>query len=75
MTYHAPCEVCKVRPAEHAHHLFSQSRWAKKLYGDLIHDPRNIMYLCASCHLNDKIPKLTETQFCERLGIEKRGKV
>jgi len=34
----------------------------------------NIMYLCNDCHLNKSIPKLTEKEFCEILGIEPRSK-
>ena len=67
------CELCG-KKAEHQHHLFSQTRWAKKLYGDLIHDKSNIMLLCSTCHLFKAIPKKTETAFCRDLGIDVRSK-
>jgi len=68
------CKVCKVRQAEHKHHLFSKTKLNKKLYGKLIDDKRNIMFLCSVCHLNKPIQKLTEKQFCNILKIEVRSK-
>ena len=69
------CEICRVRKAEHRHHLFSQSKINRKLYGDnLLDDERNIIYVCSVCHLNKPIPKLTEREFCEMLSIEPRSK-
>jgi hypothetical protein len=56
------------------HHLFSQTKLNKKLYGKLIDDPRNIKYLCEKCHLWSVIPKLNENEFCEMLGIPARSK-
>jgi 5-methylcytosine-specific restriction endonuclease McrA len=69
------CELCKERPAEHKHHLFSQSKWARKLYGKLIDHKSNIMLLCSVCHLNKPIPKHSEIVFCERLGIKPKSKI
>lgn len=63
------CSLCE-RPAEHRHHLFSRTAWATNLYGKLIDDDRNIMLLCSTCHLNKPIPKMTEKEFCNKLGIE-----
>lgn len=68
------CHLCFKRQAEHQHHLFSQTKWARKLYGDLLDDKRNIMLLCSVCHLNKPIPKWTEEQFCQALNIEMRSK-
>lgn len=70
-----PCELCGKRIAEHKHHLFSQTKWARKLYGKLLDDPRNIMYLCSVCHLNKAIPKMNEQEFCQKLGITPRSKL
>jgi hypothetical protein len=56
------------------HHLFSQTKLNKKLYGKLIDDPRNVMYLCEKCHLWKEIPKFTEIEFCKALGIPARSK-
>lgn len=69
------CKLCKINQSEHKHHLFSQTKWARKLYGNLIDDPRNLMELCSVCHLNKPIPKYTEIEFCNALGIEPRSKV
>jgi len=75
MNYYSPCEVCKKEPATDQHHLFSQSKVNKKLYGKLIHHPSNIIFICRKCHLNSTIPKMTEQQFCDKLGIEVRSKL
>ena len=75
--YDAICECCYKR-ATQVHHKFPQRSWAKKLYGDLIHDKRNLQNVCSGCHIEDEHPKLihwTEAQFCEALGIEIRSKV
>lgn len=68
-----PCELCG-KQATDRHHIFSQTKWARRLYGVLIDDPRNIMYLCNSCHLNKIIPKMDEKEFCAKMGIKPRGK-
>lgn len=70
MTYYSICPICKKRPALHCHHLYSQTRAAKKKYGKLIHHPFNLMYLCENCHLNGSIPKMTEKEFRIKLGLE-----
>jgi len=67
------CYICG-KQATDRHHLLSQTKLYKKLYGKLIHDEKNIIYLCNSCHLNKSIPKLTEKQFCEIMGIEIKSK-
>jgi uncharacterized protein YlbG (UPF0298 family) len=65
------CEICG-RPAEHRHHKYAQYKRRRKLYGELIHHPKNIQYLCAYCHLNEKkgIKRLSEKIFCNMLGIK-----
>lgn len=68
------CALCTNR-WEHRHHLFSQTKWARKLYGKLIDHPKNIMLLCSLCHLNKPIPKFTEREFCKALDIQPRSKV
>lgn len=71
------CEVCRIRKASQLHHKFSQTKWAKKLYGDLIHDFRNITFVCADCHSSHASPDLVhwdEQTFCDALGIEPRSK-
>jgi rRNA maturation endonuclease Nob1 len=67
------CSICG-NQATDAHHLYSQSKQARKLYGKLIDDEKNIMYLCNGCHLNRSIPKHSEREFCEIMGIEIRSK-
>jgi hypothetical protein len=71
------CEVCKVKPATEQHHLFSQGTkkgWRYKLYKDLLHDTRNIIWVCENCHKWKGVPKISETEFCKRLNIELRSK-
>jgi hypothetical protein len=68
------CEYCHNRPATDKHHLFSQTKWARALYGKLIDHPRNIMMLCNDCHLTKPIPKFTEREFCDALEIMPRSK-
>ena len=75
--YYALCTCC-YKPASQVHHKFPQRSWAKKLYGNLIHDKRNLQEVCDKCHIGKESPKLihwTEQQFCEALGIEVRSKV
>lgn len=67
------CQICG-GIATDRHHLFSQTKLNRRLYGKLIDDERNIMYLCNGCHLNKSIPKMTEREFCEVMGIEIRSK-
>lgn len=71
------CETCHYKPASQLHHKFSQTKWAKKLYGDLIHDVRNLQHVCADCHVGHASLDLVhwnESQFCEALGIAIRSK-
>jgi len=68
------CPLCNKRFVEQRHHLFSQTKWARKLYGDLLDDPRNLVMLCSVCHLNKPIPKLSEFEFCRKLNIQMRSK-
>lgn len=68
------CEICKSREATEQHHMLSQSKLYKRLYGDLIHDERNIMYVCELCHKWNPVPKFTEIEFCIALDIVPRSK-
>lgn len=68
------CECCYLRPAEHKHHMLSQTKANVKLYPDYIHHEMNILRLCSICHLNKSIPKLTELEFCRLLKIKPRSK-
>ena len=73
----AICECCYKR-ATQVHHKFEQRSWAKKLYKDLIHHPKNLMNVCSACHIENEHPRLihwSEVEFCEALGIEVRSKV
>jgi 5-methylcytosine-specific restriction endonuclease McrA len=74
MNYYPWCELCGKAVSDHKHHLYSRTLKARELYGKLIDDERNIMYLCGGCHLNKSIPKFTEVEFCEAIGIEPRSK-
>ena len=67
------CALCGNRSTD-KHHLFSQTKQNRELYGKLLDDERNIMYLCNDCHLNKSVPKWNELEFCEAIGIEVRSK-
>lgn len=69
------CEKCHKRQATERHHRFSQTKINKRLYGNLIHDQRNIQAVCYDCHHNKPVDKWSEREFCNALGIEPRGKV
>lgn len=68
------CEKCMRRKATEQHHLFSQTKWAKKLYGELIHDRKNIQYLCYDCHHNKPLDKMSELEFCKKINLEVKSK-
>jgi hypothetical protein len=72
------CDCCKKNLATQKHHKFPQRKWAKNLYGDLIHDNRNLQDVCYNCHIGDEHPRLihwTEKQFCDALGIQMKSKI
>lgn len=75
----AICPICnKEKIFLQMHHKFSQTKWAKKLYGMLIHDARNIQYACADCHVSHASLELiiwNELEFCSALGIKPRSKL
>lgn len=68
------CRVCKKNKATEWHHLFSQTKANKKLYGKLIHNKANLLPICEECHKSKGVPKLTEYEFCDKLGIAPRSK-
>jgi len=68
------CEICGIYTYLQAHHKFSNTKLNRKLYGKLLDHEKNIMFLCQSCHTNEKALKFTEREFCEALGIEIRSK-
>lgn len=69
-------ELCKCgNPATQKHHKFPQARWARRLYGNLLDDDRNIEPMCADCHISHaKVSIWRETDFCKELGIKMRSK-
>ena len=71
---YAECEKCGFLGLIEAHHRFSKYGWVEKLYGNLIHHPKNIQCLCYDCHHNKPLDKWSEKEFCEALGIEPRSK-
>jgi len=68
------CQICNRRRAEHKHHLFSNTKLNRKLYGKLLEYKKNVISICSVCHLNKSIPKYNEIEFCWALGIEPRSK-
>jgi len=60
------------------HHKFSQTKWARRLYGKLLDDPRNIQIVPAEeniSHAGKSLIMWDEHEFCQALGIEPRSKV
>ena len=68
------CQNCGKAPAVHKHHLFSNTKYARRLYGKLLDLPINIQNLCVECHLNQPVSKFSERMFCSALGIKPRSK-
>ena len=72
------CELCNGTVLIQRHHKYSQVKWARKLYGYLLDDERNIMWVCGNCHASHANPKLihwNELDFCQALEIEPRSKL
>jgi len=72
------CEACNKNKATQLHHKFSQTKWAKKLYGVSIHDGKNLQHVCADCHTSHASPFLihwSEQEFCDAMGFKPRSKV
>jgi len=65
--------LCLNRATE-KHHLYSDKQQHRKLYGDLIDHDRNIQFLCYNCHHCKSLKKMTEKEFCQKLGIKPRSK-
>lgn len=58
------------------HHKFSQTKWARKLYGRLLDDPRNIQIVLAEeniSHAGKSLIFWDEQEFCRALNIEPRS--
>ena len=68
------CQKCRKKKATEKHHLFSQTKNNRKLYGKLIDHPSNIQYLCYECHHNKTLDKYTEKEFCNIMNIELKSK-
>jgi len=47
----------------HKHHLFSQTKVNRKIYGYLLDEPFNILLIDQDTHLNKPIPKYDEITF------------
>lgn len=70
------CEICGSGFAVGRHHKFSQTKWARKLYCDLLDYPKNIQWACGNCHTGHASAKLicwNEREFCEAIGIAPRS--
>ena len=66
-------ENCSNRASE-KHHLLSDKKQNRKLYGTLIDHDDNIQFLCFNCHHFKSLKKYTEAEFCQALKIEPRSK-
>lgn|SRR3990167_5825104 len=71
------CECCEKQLATQRHHKFSQTKWARKLYGEVLDYSPNIQMVCADFHVSHASTKLehwTEKKFCERFDILPKSK-
>jgi hypothetical protein len=71
------CSCCGKQGALDLHHRFHQTAWAKRLYGQLLHDHRNLQLACNDCHASHRSPLLEhwdEERFCAELGLEPRSR-
>jgi hypothetical protein len=59
------CFNCK-KFADHHHHLFPNTKQNRRIYGDLIDQDFNIMFINSDCHLTRAIPHSTEIEFRAR---------
>lgn len=67
------CQRCLTKKAVHKHHLFSNAKRNREIYGKIMDHPLNVMYLCYDCYLNHSIVKYDEAYFREIMaaaGIE-----
>lgn len=72
------CSKCGEYGFVSTHHKFKQRAWVRKLYGDLLDNPKNLVYnLCNSkCHPDaDSNDTWSELEFCNALKIEPRSKI
>jgi hypothetical protein len=68
------CKMCGGKATD-KHHLFSNTKHNREMYGKLLDDEKNIVYLCNDCHVGGgSIPKLTEREFCLMMCIEIKSK-
>jgi|WetSurMetagenome_2_1015567.scaffolds.fasta_scaffold1566265_2 hypothetical protein len=49
--------------ADAHHHLYSDDKKNRKVYGDLVDEDFNILFVNNDCHINKVIPKLTDIEF------------
>jgi hypothetical protein len=70
----ALCQICHKNKASQKHHLLSKKTKYVQLYPEFIHDKRNIMEVCADCHLVVGSQKLSELEFCQMFKIRPRSK-
>lgn len=72
------CASCyKITSNVQRHHKFHNVGWARKLYKDLMDDPKNIQIVCADCnvsHAGVGLIHWNENIFCAALGINPRSK-
>lgn len=72
------CQLCGSQKNLEHHHLFSQGTkkgWRRRIYGKLLDDPLNMIWLCEQCHKWKPLPKISEKEFCSLLKIKTRSKM
>ena len=60
--------------ATEKHHIFSDTKINRSLYGKSIDHDNNIMLVCYDCHHNKPLQKFSEVEFCEAVGVKPMGK-
>jgi hypothetical protein len=66
------CSKCGKSGFVSTHHRFKQKKWRRDLYGDLLDDPKNLVYnVCGDCHKwLDSFDTWNEREFCQALGLK-----
>ncbi len=44
------CDKCHLKQATQRHHRFPQKKLHRKIYGKILDQPFNIIFVCADCH-------------------------
>ena len=72
------CEACKSKPINQIHHKCHNTKLHQKMFGKLIHHPKNIQFVCADCntgHAGLGLIHWTPEKLAYELGIKIESKI